>query len=75
MLNSLRKLTLKGGPPTLDLSPLNSLPIESLNCSSQQALRNRTILAEMASLTTINGQHKLEYLQSFQSGINILPGK
>ncbi|WP_417388743.1 protein kinase domain-containing protein [Gimesia sp.] len=75
MLNSLRKLTLKGGPPTLDLSPINSLPIESLNCSPQQALRNRTCLAEMTSLTTINGQHKLEYLQSFQSGINILPGK
>ncbi|MBN70601.1 MAG: hypothetical protein CME32_15135 [Gimesia sp.] len=75
MLNSLRKLTLKGGPPTLDLSPVNSLPIESLNCSPQQAIRNRTSLAEMTSLATINGQHKLEYLQSFQSGMNILPGK
>lgn len=75
MLNSLRKLTLKGGPPTLDLSPLNSLPIVTLNCSPQQALRNRTILAEMASLTTINGQPKLEYLQSIQPGIKVSSGK
>ena len=74
MLNSLRKLTLKGGPPTLDLSPLNSLPIESLDCSPQQALRNRTILAEITSLTTINGQPKLDFLQSILRNSKALTG-
>ncbi len=75
MLNSLRSLTLKGGTPTLDLSPINSLPVESLVCSELQALRNRLILAEMTSLTTINGHAKLEYLQSIQPGSKTLPDK
>tara|TARA_R110002111_G_scaffold262848_1_gene341751 strand:- start:3211 stop:7506 length:4296 start_codon:yes stop_codon:yes gene_type:complete len=75
MLNSLRRLTLKGGTPTLDLSPINSLPVESLVCSELQALRNRLILAEMTSLTTINGHAKLEYLQSIQPGSKTLPDK
>ncbi|WP_339681939.1 protein kinase domain-containing protein [Gimesia maris] len=74
MLNSLRKLTLKGGPPTLDLSPLNSLPIESLNCSPQQALRNRTTLTEITSLNTINGQPKLDFLQSILRNSKALTG-
>ncbi|UUO05348.1 protein kinase [Blastopirellula sp. J2-11] len=66
MLGSLRKLTLIGGPGSLDLSSINSLPVETLECSHDQALRNRNVLNAMTTLATINGQSKQDYLHRIQ---------
>lgn len=65
---SLRSLSLEGGPATLDLSPIYSLPVESLECTAHQALRNQVGLREMPSLKTINGQPKRDFLKSLQQG-------
>lgn len=63
-LTDLRELTLTNQkPPTpfdqptfSDLSPLNTLPLEELNCDGWLVERNRAVLEGMATLKQINGQ-------------------
>ena len=57
------KLTLLGGMPQLDLSPLVKTEIEELICSEEQAISNRTVLAASKSLKLINGQPATDYLR------------
>jgi hypothetical protein len=56
------RLTLSGGVPWLDLSPLTLTGIEELTCSEDQALSNRLILGSIKTLRTINGKPAKEYL-------------
>ncbi len=62
----LRVLTLTGGPDWLDISPLNSLPLEELRCTPNIAFRNEPVLRGMPTLTTINGRPAAEYLDSLR---------
>jgi len=60
----LKKLTLISGPYWLDISAVNSLPLEELTCTADIALRNAPVLRGMKSLKTINGQPAGKYLDS-----------
>ena len=53
-LTGLKKLTIVGGPHWLDLSPLNSTPLESLTCRELIARRNAHVLKSMPKLTKID---------------------
>jgi hypothetical protein len=48
----------------LDLSAVNSLPLEELTCTADIALRNAPVLRGMKTLKTINGQPAAKYLDS-----------
>jgi hypothetical protein len=58
----LKQLSLTGGPRWLDISAINSLPLEELTCSEEIAFRNAPVLSQMATLVTINGQAAQQYL-------------
>ncbi len=55
-LTGLKKLTIKGGPYWLDLSPLNATQLESLTCRDLMARRNTIILKSIPTLTKIDAQ-------------------
>ncbi len=55
-LTGLKRLTINGGPHWLDLSPLNSTPLESLTCRELIARRNAHILKSMTKLTKIDAR-------------------
>ncbi|WP_166819939.1 protein kinase domain-containing protein [Thalassoroseus pseudoceratinae] len=63
----LKSLTFVDGPHWLDLSPINSLPIEELNCKETTAWQQHFILREIKSLKTVNGLPAREYLDSLLS--------
>jgi hypothetical protein len=65
-LTELKRMTIGGGHGSLDLSPLNSLPIEELICLRDQARRNCLMLAEIETLKSINGQPVQPYLESLR---------
>ena len=58
---SLKKLKIVGGPYWLDVSPLNSLPLEELTCHEDIARKNAPILRAMQTLKTINGKTAAEF--------------
>ncbi|MBW3540674.1 MAG: hypothetical protein KY476_10415, partial [Planctomycetes bacterium] len=66
----LEKLALTGGPSWLDLSAVNSLPLEELTCTADIAFRNAPVLRDMPTLKTINGQPAGEYLDSLSAMTN-----
>lgn len=66
-LSQLKKLTIGHGRRWLDLSPINSAPIEDLICLRDQAMRNRLMLADIETLKTINGQPAGQYLEYLKS--------
>jgi Leucine-rich repeat (LRR) protein len=69
----LKKLTLTGGPHWLDISAVNSLPLEELTCTADIALRNAPVLRGMKSLRTINGQPAGKYLDSLIAAAKSTP--
>ncbi len=66
-LSRLKKLTLIGGMPSLDLSAINILPVEELNCPEPCLLRNLDVLRGIASLKTINGTSAADALECISS--------
>ena len=62
----LRKLTIDGGSGWIDLSPLNTLPLEELTCSPDFIVCNRSVLKGMPTLKTINGESTAEYLRDIR---------
>jgi Leucine-rich repeat (LRR) protein len=66
-LSQLRQLNLTGGPHWLDISPINSLPLEELTCREEIAFKNAPVLREMETLQTINGRPKADYLDELQA--------
>jgi hypothetical protein len=53
---NLKKLTLAGGPIWLDISAVNSLPLEELTCREEIIFRNAPVLRGIPTLKTINDQ-------------------
>jgi len=66
-LKHLKNISIREGVNWLDLSPINCLPIEELTCHQNQALRNRLMLADIETLTTINGRPVAQYLDYLKS--------
>lgn len=66
--SQLTRLTITGGPGWLDLSSVNVLPIEELNCPDGMVFRNAPVLQEMQTLKTINGEPAREYLEALIAG-------
>lgn len=63
-LTKLRKLTIHGGPRYLDLSPLNSLPLEELTCNEDQIVRNAPMLRGISTLKILNGRPAADVLDA-----------
>ena len=57
----LKQLTITDGLDWLDLSPLNTLPLEELTCPEALARKNAPVLAEIKTLKTINGLPAAEF--------------
>jgi serine/threonine protein kinase len=68
-LQHLRKLVIVQdiNVPTLDISAVNSLPLEEVRCSAEIALRNSPVFRGMPTLKTINGEPAAEYLDSLDA--------
>lgn len=63
-LQHLKKLSIEGGSPALDLSALNNLALEEVNCSDLQLRYNAAMLRLIPALKTINGKPASEVLAS-----------
>ena len=65
----LKKLTITGEDNRrLDLSPVNALPLEELTCPEPMARKNASVLAEIKTLKTINGQPAAAFWKSISTG-------
>jgi len=63
----MKELQIVGGRTSLDLSPIDIAPIEMLTCDRGIVLRNLSILREMPTLKTINGEPSKEYLDAVEA--------
>ncbi|MCA9091545.1 MAG: hypothetical protein KDA90_23270, partial [Planctomycetaceae bacterium] len=63
----LKELNIVRGANSLDLSPIRIAPLETLTCNRMIVLRNLSILRDMPTLKTINGEPSTEYLDSVEA--------
>ena len=70
-LTNLKRLTLSGGRPSQDVSCVQFLPLEELNCDDEILFRNIGVLRQIESLKRVNGHPADEYLNYVsQEGLN-----